>query len=412
MDLPELPAQCDLTTRIAGYPTISELVLLTGKQEDELRAEITSKGMGLVARFGSDVLTRDEAYRLIENGLKGSIAVQGSNLPGFSIPRLHTLMRRAIDSTALDLSGLTVLTEAASGAYATTAVIAALAGAKRVYAFVRPTKYGTVAQVRDYTLKLATFAGVSNGITIIDELSDDVIDSADIVTNSGHLRPISSDLVSKLAESAVIALMFEAWEFRSDDIDLHACARRGIPIVGVNERHPSVDVFSYLGPLCVKHMQDCGLSVYRNRIALVCDNQFVASMANGLSAAGAEVAIFNAVDDLVREDWDAVVIAVTPQAGCGVGPAQIDHIAACIPPEATVVQFWGDIDREAAKEAGLSIWPIVGPAPGHMAILLSNLGPEPIIRLQAGGLRAAELVRRAGTGTGSDLVQLVPVNDC
>jgi hypothetical protein len=31
-----------------------------------------------------------------------------------------------------------------------------------------------------------------------------------------------------------------------------------------------------------------------------------------------------------------------------------------------------------------------------MAILLSELGPDPVIRLQSGGLRAAELVYRGG----------------
>src|SRR5690606_1365873 len=55
--------------------------------------------------------------------------------------RLVPLMRAAIARCRLDLSGLTVLTEAASGAYVVTPVLAALAGAARVIAVTRTTRY-------------------------------------------------------------------------------------------------------------------------------------------------------------------------------------------------------------------------------------------------------------------------------
>jgi hypothetical protein len=42
-----------------------------------------------------------------------------------------------------------------------------------------------------------------------------------------------------------------------------------------------------------------------------------------------------------------------------------------------------------------------------MGILLSAIGPEPVIRLQAGGLRAAEIVFRRGEVTPDGIAQLV-----
>ncbi|MBS3652127.1 hypothetical protein KEU06_26365 [Pseudaminobacter sp. 19-2017] len=320
-------------------------------------------------------------------------------------------MRHAIDSTELDLSGLTVLTEAASGAYATTAVIAAMAGAEKVNAFVRPSRYGSVADVQSCVMQLASFVGVENQVTILEDLREDALSRVDIVTNSGHLRPLSADLIDNLPDYAVIALMFEAWEFRANDIDVDACRRRNIPIVGVNERHPAVDVFSFLGPLCVKQLHDCGFAGYRNRVALICDNDFGASLAHGLSAVGASIDVFTDAGDLVREEWDAIVIALTPGEEPRVGPSEIHHIANCVPPGAVVIQFWGDVDHEAARSMGLSIWPALRPRPGHMAVLLSDIGPEPIVRLQAGGLRAAELVRREGTQSRNELAQLVSLNE-
>ena len=74
-------------------------------------------------------------------------------------------MRDAIGATGLDLSSMIVLTEAASGAYGVTPVIAALANARYVYGFVRSTPHGTVAEVTAWTIALASAAGVGGRIS-------------------------------------------------------------------------------------------------------------------------------------------------------------------------------------------------------------------------------------------------------
>ena len=53
---------------------------------------------------------------------------------------------RQVKALQLNLKGKTVLTEAATGAYIVTPLIAALAGA-RVFAFSKTTRYGTVEDV-------------------------------------------------------------------------------------------------------------------------------------------------------------------------------------------------------------------------------------------------------------------------
>jgi hypothetical protein len=327
--------------------------------------------------------------------------------PGFSVTRLVALMRRAISATGLDLSAMTVLTEAATGAYGVTAVIAAMAGARQVHAFTRASRYGSVSDVAEWMSQLAGTAGVAERISIIEDISSDVLGTIDIVTNSGHLRPLTAALIDRLPHSAVIALMFEAWEFRSEDIDLRACARRSIPVVGVNERHEAVDVFSFLGPLCVKQLHDCGLAVYRNSIALVCDNDFAEPIARSLVALGAHIELFADVAAVRPDQWDAVVLALLPAREPRVGHAEVRHLAAAIPPESVIVQFWGDIDRDAVRSHSLKVWPAQAPSAGHMAVLLSEIGPEPIIHLQTGGLRAAEWIRRGGTASPDGFAQLV-----
>jgi hypothetical protein len=58
-------------------------------------------------------------------------------------------------------------------------------------------------------------------------------------------------MISWMKPTAVIPLMFEAWEFRPSDLELAAAQQRGILVAGTNERHPDVDVFSFLGIMAV-----------------------------------------------------------------------------------------------------------------------------------------------------------------
>ena len=95
-------------------------------------------------------------------------------------------------------------------------------------------------------------------------------------------------------------------------------------------------------------------------------------------------------------DWDVVVVALDPGRNAPLGDADFARLAT-VAGGARLAQFWGDVDRAAAARHGFAeIVPAVEPEKGHMGILLSAVGPEPIIRLQAGGLKAAEFVRRGG----------------
>jgi hypothetical protein len=343
--------------------------------------------------------------------LAGVVKGTRTQSPGLSPARLSALMRDAIKTNGLDLTDMTVLTEAASGAYGVTAVIAALANARQVHALARASAYGSVAEVSEWTMELAKAAGVADRISILETLTPDLLKAVDLVTNAGHLRPINREIIDHLPSRAVIALMFEAWEFRATDIDVEACRRRHIPIVGVNEQHPSIDVFSYLGPLCVRLLHDAGFAVYRNRIALLCDNGFAKPMVRGLVGCGANVSHFSTVEALPSDLWDAIVVALKPGAEPRVGEREAGHIASAAAGGATVAQFWGDVDREALARHDLRAWPPSAPRAGHMAILLSALGPDAIVRLQAGGLRAAEWVFRGNAATRESVAQLVEVEN-
>lgn len=319
--------------------------------------------------------------------------------PGLDPRLLAALIHDAVERCRLDLTGKVVLTEAACGAYVVTPILAACAGAARVYATTKATAHGTVEEVIAQTLEVAQLAGVRDRIEIVTGRSPAIVAQADIITNSGHVRPIDREMIGWMKPSAVVSLMYEAWEFRPGDVDLDACRDRRIRVGATDERHPDVDVFSFLGPMAVKLLLDAHVAVYRSSILLLCDNPFSGFLVRGLKRAGAVVDLADSVATAQRyKRYDAIVVALQPRDVPVVSAADARLISGTWP-GAVVGQFWGDIDRIALDDLNVPLWPEKGPGAGHMGILPSAIGPEPVIRLQAGGLKVGELLT---SGTARD----------
>jgi len=320
---------------------------------------------------------------------------QPATLPGFGVQRLARLVRESTHRMAIDLDGVDVLTEAASGAYVVTPVIAALAGAT-VTAVTKSSRYGSAEEITAQTTELATLLGVSDRIRILTERTPALFAEADLITNSGHLRPIVGEFAEAIRPGAALSLMFETWEIDAGrvDLDLDGIRSRGVRIAGTNERHPHVDVFSYLGSMAVAELADAGIPAYRGRIGVLCDNPFEDYLVSGLQSAGASVAVAPTLEGLSIAEVDAVLVSLTPTGGSVLSDADLARIAA-ERPDLVVVQYWGDVSRDDAAAHGVQVWPAQAPGAGHMAVLPSKTGPDAIVRLQAGGLKVGELLLRS-----------------
>lgn len=324
------------------------------------------------------------------------MSAAGAVVPGLHPARLARLMAAAVDACRLDLSGAVVYTEAATGAYAVTPVLAAMAGAGEVIARTRTTRYGSAEVVTAGTLALAARVGVADRVRVVTQRRPDDVRRADIVTNSGHVRPIDAEMVGWMKPTAVVPLMFEAWELQADrgDLDLPALRARGIRVAGTNERNPAVDVFSFLGVMTMKALLDAGVAVRSSRVVVLCDNAFGTCVVDGLQRAGADVVAL----PLLEDAWelpqpDALVVALQPGTAPALAAEEADLLARRWP-GTVVAQVWGDLDRAALARAGVPVAPAAAPARGHMGVLPSAIGPEPVVRLQAGGLKVGEVLLR------------------
>jgi hypothetical protein len=318
------------------------------------------------------------------------------------------------DELKLNLSRKTVLTEAATGAYSATAIAAALAGAK-VYALAKNTRYGAVEDIRRLFSKLPLSSDAID-ITVIEDISTALLSEIDIVTNSGHLRPIGDKFVKSLKPGAVIALMYEAWELRSSDIDLKSCKTNNIKVVATNERHNSVGVFDYLGDMAIKLILDSGLSLNRNKYILVSNNDFGPYIAATLSKVVSHLGIIDTMENRDKYDYsenvqyicgfnefkvpgeyrdtEGVIFNAYPfekawignEKSCLIHPQQLKN-QLTLP---VVLRFAGDINTADLDLHHVKYYPTFVTS-GHMGIIPSEVGYDPIIRLQCGSLKAAEL---------------------
>ena len=316
-------------------------------------------------------------------------SIDGRTISSRRASAIAASVRSSIHRLDLDLSNHTVVTEAATGSYAVTAAAAAAAGAE-VHALAMDSPYGSRHQaIEDVEAVVESLGTIPGSIHFAAEKSALPIELATIITNSGFIRPIDAPTISRLSKSAVIALMYEAWEARQTDIDYGAAERHGIEIIGVNEHHPACDAFRFVGDLALYGIRVKKWPVRDAHITVFSDNAFGAAIEQALTANGATVVIRTTVEP-ERHQTDLVVVAMTPPGSTrrGANPDALSESIAATTAYGCV-QLWGDVSREALSREGIDVMPAHAPSPGHQGIPMTAAGDPAVVRLQLGGLAAA-----------------------
>jgi hypothetical protein len=208
--------------------------------------------------------------------------------------------------------------------------------------------------------------------------------------------------------------MYEAWEWRNADMDINYIRKRGFKIGATNERHPDVDVFSYLGDMALKLIFDAGLCPYKNRFILLCNNDFGPYIARILAAVCDKLAVID-LDEHKKHynpdqvDWiggfpelnipesyknaEAILFTAYPFDKIWIGEhstIKVQEIRSKLA-DPFLLRFAGDVDESFLQKKGIRLFPEHVHS-GHMGILPSAIGYDPIIRLQSAGLKVGELL--------------------
>ncbi len=314
----------------------------------------------------------------------------------FRHKRSLMLINKAIKELSLDLGGLTVVTEIGSNNYLYTPFIAALAGAEKVYAWAKDSVYGSATDILEqYEIFAATIPGISEKIVIrANEKNYNDIREANIITNSGALRPLNESLLKYAHKKCVIPLMYEAWEIRVQDIDIDYCKKAGLRVAGTNESNSLINIFEYGGPLAIKLAQEAGYEVYKNNILVWSDDEFgkVASKAfNDMGASDVihtnEISVFyeylNKLDFIYICDYDE------KRNYFGEDGIFDLSIIKQINPTLGIIHLYGDVDTSLLSENHINVYPVKKGVKMVMSETLAYIGLTPIIYLQVAGFKVA-----------------------
>lgn len=318
-------------------------------------------------------------------------------------------MNDLISSLSLDLSGLIVYTEAASGPYSLCPIFALLAGADFVYAQTRDSRYATADDVIASNQKLAKKFGVADRLRIVKDRDYKGLSDAHIVTNSNLVRPIDRDLISSLSETAVIPLMWETWEFRPVEFDLEYCKARGVISLGTIEHKDPVNMLPYNGLLALKLLFeldfDCGnvLLVGGPRVFISPMLDYLRRIEIGVVWAGndsqSDVSYANLPEYYRRlgSEFSVILIADQQEGSNIVGPNGVLNAQelTLVNPDIKLGVIAGGVDQVSLDGSSIKYLPKLLQPPGYMSYQPYLLGDRPVLTLFAGGLRVGEVMARA-----------------
>ena len=314
----------------------------------------------------------------------------------YQTKRAIKLINQAIETLKLNLDGQIVLTEVGSNYYIYTPIIAALAGAKKVCAVTKDSRYGKGEDIKNECLRIAAALGVANKIEIsINVVPDEFVSEANIITNSGNLRPLNESILSKAKKNVVVPLMYEKWEVRKEDIDIDYCQKNKIKVAGTWEEHPDINVFGACGQLAIKLAHEAGYEVFGNNIVVWSNDHFGDVISEGFRSAGAKKVVTTTnYSDLLKnfKECDFIFVCDYDETRSYFGNngfMDLNEFTA-INDAFGVVHLYGDIDNQLLSNNGVNVYPMRKGVAKFMTQTLGYVGLTPIINLQVAGLKVAE----------------------
>lgn len=306
------------------------------------------------------------------------------------------IIKRNIKTLNLDLRGLTILTEIGSGPYLLNPLVPIFAGATETIIWCKDTSYGKANEIFDsfdYIISKNFISGYY--VKRKNVRPDEDIRRADIITNSGMIRPIDANFISKMKKSAVVPIMYEAWEVRTSDVDVDACKHHGIKVAGTWENHPAINVFNYTGILAIKMLLESNIEIYQSNIYIWSNDEFGEHSLEAFKKNGASKIWLNTNVDIFYDNLsqiDALYICDYHESGEYFGENAIFDIQRIkeLKPDLMIIHLYGKINTQLLLENDLNVYPEKQGIANVMSYTLAYVGLEPLLRLQTAGYKVGE----------------------
>jgi len=338
-------------------------------------------------------------------------------IESFEEKRIRKIILQYVKEYNLNLEGLSIYTEAASGYYQYTPIICLIAGAKTVFAVTRDSSWGKADQIKRNTFDMINRWNLGSSIEIVQKKLPAHVSQCDIITNLGFVRPLDAEMVSWMKETAVIPLMWETWEFRPHEIDMSACRKKGILVLGTDEHKNSF--INYAGYVAWKLLFESNIEIFKSRF-LVISSDPVARAINELFYNNGIEFRWTSFHEDVRGRYKAFHIDHRDRKALLSYISKCDaiicdekvfnrpliHLRGLITPEelkdvndSIVVIFRsGVMDHDGLRRCGIRVYPDKRVPFGYSTTCSYALGPRPVIELHVAGLKVGEVMARARLG--------------
>lgn len=321
--------------------------------------------------------------------------------------REFNIVKEQIIKFDLDLTGLTVITECASGFYAYNTFVPILANAKKVIAVSKTTSHGSFDQNKKNIEYLAKKLEINiSKLVVVDKLDAQHIKEADIITNSGHVRPINNEMISQMKRTAVIPLMWETREFRDDDLDLKSAIQNDVLVLGTKETSKEIDMRGYAGALGLAILIYLKLEIYKTKVVLFGKELLGTSIADTFEKNSVEYLWFvdNPTDNTQKSykelgnyknvigNYDLVLFAEHSYSdeiltkGHGLTLKDLSHLNK----EIKVGIIAGNINENDLIDSSLEYFPKKIMPPGYLSFQPYDMGAKPVIELFSAGLKIGQ----------------------
>lgn len=312
------------------------------------------------------------------------------------ISRIEKIINESISVMQMDLKGKTILTEVGSEYFAFTPVIALKAGADKVFAWVRDSRFGTAKDIVEKCLEIMKYLNVEGNLEFgINERPRRHVAEADIITNLGFVRPLNKELLSLVKPDVAISGMCEAWELRPSDIDITYCKEHKLKLAGTWENHPDLKIFDGCGHLAVKMALEAGFEVYQNNIIVWSNDHFGEVVVREFKNFGARSVIQTVKPEELYDnlaDSDFIFFCDYNEKRKLIGKEGIIDISKMqgINGGVGLVHLYGHFDRDELVNENISLYPDKNGQASCMTYTLAHLGPLLMIKLHAAGLKVGQ----------------------
>ena len=317
------------------------------------------------------------------------------------------LCKQLVDKLQIDLRGLKVGLECASGAYSYMPVMALISGAE-VLSIGQDSSYGkfenNISKI-DNIINSNIYNKKISYVHRTNLKNNPLLKELNILTNSGMIRPINSEIINQLPPYCVIPLMWETWEFRNQDIDISSCIKKSIPVIGTNEDFESVKMFGYNSFIVLKLLFDLNIEGYNNRILLLGGGKSGSAAYFGLSKMGITIDWLSAdkskhsldydeIKYLLKNNfYDAVINFEHINKNKIIGKNGFISFYDFLSNNKSIVygHICGNIDVNELESCGIKYLPNKISPFGYMSYETTNLGSRPVIELSALGLKVGQI---------------------